>query len=256
VHGSLAWFIGAYGTFASWKATVNRLIGFTASLERVREEAAQMDGERVEGPDTDLEVENLELGLPQGKPLLASTSLDIKPGEHVLVTGPSGAGKSTFFRALSGIWPYWKGRIRLPRGARLLFLPQKPYLPIGSLKRAVTYPDDPLQHSDESVKEVLHEVGLAHLADRLDRAENWAQVLSGGEQQRLAFARALLTRPDWLFLDEATASLPEADQDRLYQLLKKRLPRSTVISIGHRESLAAHHAKRLDWRGAALVPAS
>jgi putative ATP-binding cassette transporter len=255
VHGSLAWFIGAYATFASWKATVNRLIGFAASLERVREDAARTLGERVEGSDTDLEVENLELGLPQGKPLLAQTSLEIKPGEHVLVTGPSGSGKSTFFRALSGIWPYWKGRIRLPRGARLLFLPQKAYLPIGSLKRAVTYPQDPTQHTDASVKEVLSQVGLAHLADRIDRSENWAQLLSGGEQQRVAFARALLTKPDWLFLDEATASLPEADQDRLYQLLKERLPRTTVISIGHRESLAEHHAKRLEWRGAALVPA-
>jgi putative ATP-binding cassette transporter len=173
----------------------------------------------------------------------------------VLVTGPSGAGKSTLFRALAGIWPYWKGRIRLPRGARLLFLPQKPYLPIGMLKRAVCYPDDPSQHSDESVRAALAQVGLAHFAGELERAENWAQVLSGGEQQRLAFARALLTRPDWLFLDEATASLPEADQDRLYRLLRSELKRTTIVSIGHRESLAAHHARRLDWRGSALVPA-
>ena len=172
----------------------------------------------------------------------------------MLVTGPSGAGKSTFFRALAGIWPYWKGRIRLPRGGRPLFLPQKPYLPIGTLKRAVCYPDDPAQHSDDSVRETLARVGLGQFAGELERSENWAQVLSGGEQQRLAFARALLYRPDWLFLDEATASLPEADQDRLYRLLKDELKRTTIVSIGHRESLAKYHAKRLDWRESALVP--
>lgn len=255
VQGSLSWFINAYVMFASWKATVDRLIGFSTSLERVRAEAVKLDGERVEGSENSLGVQDLTIALPQGTPLLGRTALELRPGEHVLVTGPSGAGKSTFFRALSGIWPYWKGRIRLPRGARLLFLPQKPYLPIGTLKRAVCYPDDPAQHSDGSVRETLARVGLAHFADTLERSENWSQVLSGGEQQRLAFARALLTRPDWLFLDEATASLPEADQDRLYRLLSEHLKRTTIVSIGHRESLAKYHAKRLDWRGSALVPA-
>jgi putative ATP-binding cassette transporter len=260
VQGSLSWFINAYVDFATWKATVDRLIGFRASMERVRAEADELDGERVQDSGSALKVEDLSIALPQGTALLSPTTVELKPGEHVLVTGPSGAGKSTFFRALSGIWPYWKGRIRLPRGARLLFLPQKPYLPIGALKRAVCYPDDPSQHSDTSVRDALAAVGLGHLVSDLERSENWAQVLSGGEQQRLAFARALLTRPDWLFLDEATASLPEGDQDRLYRLLKERLPRTTFVSVGHRESLAMHHAKRLAWHGAgsatpALVPA-
>jgi putative ATP-binding cassette transporter len=245
VQGSLSWFIDAYVRFAIWKATVDRLIGFSGALERVREEADQLDGERVEGADRSLKTEDLAIALPQGAQLLAPTALELKPGENVLVTGASGAGKSTLFRALSGIWPYWKGRIRLPRGARLLFLPQKPYLPIGPLKRAVAYPDDPSQHSDDSVRETLAQVGLGHFAGELDKSENWAQVLSGGEQQRLAFARALLTRPDWLFLDEATASLPDADQDRLYRLLKERLPDTTLVSIGHREALAALHDRRL-----------
>jgi len=255
VQGALSWFINAYTAFAQWKATVDRLIGFRASLERVRGEADRLDGERVEGAADSLALENLTLALPRGTPLLGSTALELKPGEHVLVTGPSGAGKSTLFRALSGIWPYWKGVIRLPRGARLLFLPQKAYLPIGTLKRAVCYPDHPAQHPDASIAKALADVGLGHLAGELERSENWAQVLSGGEQQRLAFARALLTRPDWLFLDEATASLPEADQQRLYALLKEQIPRTTVVSIGHRESLAAHHTRRLQWRDAALVPA-
>jgi putative ATP-binding cassette transporter len=255
VQGALSWFISAYTQFAAWKATCDRLIGFSAALDQVREEAARVPGDRVTAPDESLSIENLALGLPQGSTLLESTSLKLKPDENVLVSGPSGSGKSTLFRALAGIWPYWKGRIALPPQARLLFLPQKPYLPIGSLKRAVSYPDDPAKFSDEQVVAALDAVGLAHLKEGLERSENWAQVLSGGEQQRLAFARALLNRPDWLFLDEATASLPDADQDRLYALLEERLPKTTLVSIGHREALARHHARRLVWRNAGLVPA-
>jgi putative ATP-binding cassette transporter len=190
----------------------------------------------------------VKIELPQGSPLLNDTAIELKPHEDVLINGPSGAGKSTFFRSLAGIWPYWKGRIRLPRGARLLFLPQKPYLPLGSLKNAVAYPDDPAKHPDDEVRSALQGVGLGPLASDLERSENWAQVLSGGEQQRLAFARALLNKPDWLFLDEATAALPEEDQAALYRLLKERLTATTLVSIGHRESLGAFHDKRLVWQ--------
>jgi vitamin B12/bleomycin/antimicrobial peptide transport system ATP-binding/permease protein len=254
VQGSLSWFINAYGQFAVWKATVDRLIGFSASLAEVHEQAGKAVGKRDTDADQ-LSIEDLSLELPQGNGLLSNASLQVRPHEDVLVTGPSGSGKSTLFRALAGIWPYWRGRIRLPKGARLLFLPQKPYLPIGSLKRAVAYPDDPAKFADDEVMAVLDTVGLPHLKERLDQSQNWAQVLSGGEQQRLAFARALLYKPDWLFLDEATASLPDADQDRLYSLLKKRLPDTTIMSIGHRESLGEHHDRRLELRDAALVPA-
>ena len=251
VQGALSWFISAYRDFAIWKATVNRLIGFAGALGEVHEEAGKPAGERTEGGE-DLSLEQLSLQLPQGGMLLSDTSLAIKPHEDVLVAGPSGSGKSTLFRALAGIWPYWKGRIRLPKGAKLLFLPQKPYLPIGSLKRVATYPDDPARYSDEEVLATLDAVGLPHLKRSLDQSQHWGQVLSGGEQQRVAFARALLTKPDWLFLDEATASLPEEDQDRLYRLLKDRLPQTTLVSIGHRDSLAKYHRSRLAWNSGQL----
>ncbi|MDW8470220.1 MAG: ABC transporter ATP-binding protein/permease [Burkholderiales bacterium] len=252
VQGALSWFIGAYTAFANWKATVDRLTGFVEALERVRAEAERLGGERREGEA--FEVEALELALPEGRRLLSPSTIRFRPGESVLVTGPSGAGKSTLFRSLAGIWPYWKGRITVPRGARVLFLPQKPYLPIGSLKNAACYPAEAARVADEAVREALAAVGLAHLAGDLAREENWAQVLSGGEQQRLAFARALLNRPDWLFLDEATSALPDEAGEALYRLLRERLPQTTIVSIGHRASLAALHDRVLAWREATQGP--
>jgi vitamin B12/bleomycin/antimicrobial peptide transport system ATP-binding/permease protein len=251
VRDSLSWFINAYAELASWRATVNRLTGFAQSLERIRE--LKLEGERVEGSGKALALDDVSIEVPDGRSLLAKSTVELVPGEDVLVTGPSGAGKSTLFRTLAGIWPYWKGRVRLPKGARLLFLPQKPYLPIGALKHAVTYPGDAASFGDAEVAEALKAVGLPQLAGDLERGENWGQVLSGGEQQRLAFARALLNKPDWLFLDEATASLPEDAQDALYRLLKERLPHATLVSIGHRTSLRDYHDRQLGWQGERLA---
>lgn len=250
VQDALSWFIDAYPQFATWKATVDRLTGFTQALAQAREEAERIDGERIEEETDALALENLSVALPQGEPLLASSSLAIRRGERVLVTGPSGSGKSTLFRTIAGIWPYWKGRIVLPKGARFLFLPQKPYFPLGTLKDAVCYPGQAGYVDDQTLCEALRVVGLGHLADELARVRDWGQVLSGGEQQRLAFARVLLNRPDWVFLDEATASLPDEAQAAMYRLLAERLPDATVVSIGHRESLAEFHARRLDWKPA------
>lgn len=247
VQGALSWFISAYGSFASWKATVDRLTGFEQAIARAQEEAKAQKGERVEAGDAGFSIEHLALALPQGQPLLADTSVRLAPGENVLVTGPSGSGKSTLFRALAGIWPYWTGRIGLPKGARLLFLPQKAYLPIGSLKNAVAYPAEADDVDNAEVTAALAAVGLGQFAEDLAREENWAQVLSGGEQQRVAFARALINKPDWLFLDEASAALPEQAQADLYSLLRERLPQTTLVSIGHRDSLIQFHAKRLKW---------
>jgi len=249
VQSALSWFLNAYTSFANWKATVDRLVGFAESLEKVR--AQKVEGERIEAPAQTLSMEGLHLELPQGRTLLQAATLELKRGEHTLVTGATGSGKSTLFRALAGIWPYWNGRIRLPQGARFLFLPQKPYLPIGTLKHVVSYPEEAFPEVE--VKDALEAVGLRHLAGDLERHENWAQVLSGGEQQRLAFARALLNQPDWLFLDEATAALPDEAQDALYRLVKEKLPKTTLVSIGHRGALASHHRRHLQWQGNALT---
>jgi vitamin B12/bleomycin/antimicrobial peptide transport system ATP-binding/permease protein len=252
VQGALSWFIDAYTQFAAWKATVDRLTGFTAALQDVHDAAERQGGEIEEAPQDDLAAQGLALSLPQGRPLLAPTTLRLKRGEGVLLSGPSGAGKSTLFRALAGIWPYWSGRILLPKGARLLFLPQKAYLPVGTLKHAICYPADADDFRDDEAGDALRAVGLGHLAPDLARSENWAQLLSGGEQQRVAFARALLNKPDWLFLDEATAALPDDTQGALYRLLQERLPQTTVVSIGHRASLERYHPRQLRWQGTSL----
>jgi putative ATP-binding cassette transporter len=161
-----------------------------------------------------------------------------------VITGPSGSGKSTLFRALAGIWPFGRGRVRFPGNARVLFLPQKPYIPIGSMRDAVAYPSAAADFGDEAIRATLVDVDLPRLADRLQDVENWSLQLSGGEQQRLAIARALLHKPDWLFLDEATSALDEPGEKRLYELIAERLPASTLVSIAHRPAVATYHRKR------------
>jgi putative ATP-binding cassette transporter len=183
--------------------------------------------------------------LPNGAPLVASEDLLIKAGERALVTGPSGCGKSTFFRAIADIWPFGKGSILVPRGAKLMMLPQRPYFPVGSLESAVTYPSKSGTFAPERLIEVLESVGLPALAKRLSEEAHWNQILSLGEQQRLAIARALLQTPDYLFLDEATASLDEPAEARLYQLLLARMPNATIVSIGHRSTLTMFHDRHL-----------
>jgi ABC-type uncharacterized transport system, permease and ATPase components len=249
VQGALSWFIDGYVSLTEWHATTTRLIGFRQAVEdiqRANREAPQID--RAAGPDTALRVENVALALPQQDAPLLRADLTVQPGERVLVTGASGSGKSTLFRAVAGIWPFGQGRVSLPNGAQAMFLPQKPYMPIGSLRTAVAYPSAANAFDDAAVAEVLEAVGLPAFADRLDEEDHWSQRLSGGEQQRIAFARALLHKPDWLFLDEATSACDPETETRLYTLLKDRLPGTTVLSIGHRTSLTAFHDRRVEVR--------
>ncbi|MEA2783467.1 MAG: vitamin B12/bleomycin/antimicrobial peptide transport system ATP-binding/permease protein, partial [Rhodospirillaceae bacterium] len=246
VQSALSWFITAYASLAEWKASVDRLISFDRAIAEA-EAAGKADvGIHVAPTDSaGVRVEDLDLNLPDGRPLLAHANAEIAPGERVMVSGPSGSGKSTLFRALAGIWPYGAGQIMVPRLARMLFLPQRPYVPIGSLRNAVTFPAQPGAFGDAEIAEALTAAGLGDYAGSLDEDHHWDRRLSPGEQQRLAMARALLHRPDWLFLDEATSALDPEMEARLYKLLMERLPNATLVSIAHRADLAAFHRRRL-----------
>jgi vitamin B12/bleomycin/antimicrobial peptide transport system ATP-binding/permease protein len=245
VQGALSWFIDAYTTFASWKATVDRLTGFHNAMVVAQAESRAGTGPAVvlDATVDELELRELELGLPSGRVLASGINAVIENGERVLIKGPSGSGKSTLFRAIAGIWPFGRGQVRLPREFHALFLPQRPYFPIGTLRQAVTYPGAPEAFSESQVRDALSKTGLDQLENRLDEQQNWSQQLSGGEQQRVAIARALLHKPAWLFLDEATSALDDASQAHVYQLLNKYLKDTTIISIAHRSALADFHGR-------------
>lgn len=243
VQDALSWFVSAYSTLAEWKATADRLTSFHAAIQRV--EHAREPIEVSGAPGTSLATKSLTVALPDGTPLIAGLDAELAAGTNVLVSGPSGIGKSTLFRALAGIWPFGSGKVILPAGARALFLPQRPYLPLGSLRDVVAYPSGAAGFSDEVIGAALADCGLDHLRGELDTVHRWSQRLSPGEQQRLAFARVLLNRPDWVFLDEATSALDEALEQRLYALLRERLPGTTLVSIAHRPTVAGFHGTRL-----------
>lgn len=246
VQTSLSWFVDSYSQLAVWKASVDRLLTFNHALEEAKLAAARADGIVISEGTAGVVAEDLILDRPDGRPIVSGASFAIRAGERLLVTGPSGAGKSTLFRGIAGIWPFGKGRVAFPRDARALFLPQKPYIPIASLRDAVCYPAAPGAFTDEALRAALHDCRLATFADRLDEIANWSMAMSVGEQQRLAVTRALLHRPEWLFLDEATSALDETTERELYELLRTRLPDSALVSIAHRPSVAVHHTRRME----------
>lgn len=258
VRTALSWFVYNYQALASWKASVDRLLTFDAAVAATAASARRADGIRREPRDGDgataLGLENLSIAVPGGAAIVRAASLEIGVGERVLLTGEAGAGKSTLFRAIAGLWPYGSGRIGLPAAARLLFLPQKPYLPAGRLADVVAYPSLPGTIPDAQIREAMQAAGLAGWAGHLDDARSWGQTLSGGEQQKLAVARAIVNAPDWLFLDEATAALDAASEAAAYRLLIERLPRSTIVSIAHRPELRAFHTRILEISGGSLQP--
>jgi len=254
VQEALSWLVNNYSDVASWRATVQRLSGFDAAIAAAEAHAGEGPTILAEPRDA-LEATALDIWLPDGRRLVENASISVAAGEAVLVTGASGSGKSTLFRALAGIWPFGSGRIAVPAGRPALFLPQRPYLPLGTLRRNLCYPTAETAFADETVRAALTDVGLGKLIPRMDTAEDWERVLSGGEQQRLAFARALLQRPAWLFLDEATASLDAAAEAELYALLRERLPETAIISIAHRPAVAAFHDRAVRLEGGRLVAA-
>jgi putative ATP-binding cassette transporter len=243
VYTALSFFVTNYTTVAELRAVMDRLKGLQEAADKKSATAISVE---PQAGANDIGVEAMTLALPNGQALLQDTTLVLPRGASTLIQGASGSGKSTLFRALAGIWPFGKGRVHVPAGARVLFLPQKPYIPIGTLRDAVKYPDEHSKASDGDIVSALEAARLGHLAHRLDEEAHWTNVLSGGEQQRLAIARALVFKPDWLFLDEATASLDEDAEVAVYGALKQRLPGTTLISIGHRPSLRQWHDRRLE----------
>ncbi len=247
VENALSWFVHAYASLASWRATIDRLAAFQGAIHR----AQALPSELHAHAGDHVGLHDVTVRLPDGSVLLAQADLSLVPGRSVVLTGRSGAGKSTLFRTIAGVWPYGSGSVIQPDG--MMFLPQRPYLPLGTLREAIAYPQPPDAYADTALRETLDAVGLGHLAGRLDEDEPWAQRLSGGEQQRVAIARALLARPAWLFLDEATASLDGEAEAELYALLRTRLPDTTLVSIAHRASVAALHERELILRGGKLL---
>ncbi|MDB5926669.1 MAG: putative ATP-binding rane component [Betaproteobacteria bacterium] len=251
VQSSLSWFVDSYTDLANWKASVDRLLTFHHALDQATAEAQVQTGDRITAPaGSALQADVAELAVPgkdttPGRIILSGAALELKPGEKVLISGPSGSGKSTLFRMLAGIWPFGRARVRIPEGARMMFLPQKTYIPIGTLRDAVTYPAAAGTYSDDAIRQMLQSVTLDKLVDELDQERNWSLSLSGGEQQRLAIARALLHRPDWLFLDEATSAMDETGERLIYELLRERLPKTALISIAHRPGVAGYHDRKL-----------
>jgi vitamin B12/bleomycin/antimicrobial peptide transport system ATP-binding/permease protein len=245
VQNSLSFFITSYTDIAQWQAVVQRLGGFEQRMQASIADARGPQPITVARAGDGVAVAGLNLDLPDGKPLLRKVQFQTAPGSALLMTGPTGAGKSTLLRAIAGIWPYGKGAIRMGAG-KLLFLPQRPYLPLGTLREALIYPQAKTELPDSRLAEAMTRVGLAGFIPALDEEDNWAQRLSLGEQQRLSFARVLLSEPDILFLDEATSACDEGSEADFYQMLRKAPWHPTIVSVGHRGTLAACHDQQID----------
>ena len=239
VQDSLSYFVDMYSSIAQWQAVVMRLTYFGRHMHEVSQQAERFHVERFAAADA-VKVSSMQINLPDGKPLLENITFTLQPGQNVLIKGVSGSGKSTLLRAVSGIWPFVDGKIFLPSRDKLMFIPQKPYLPLGTLRAALNYPGNkPIDDTELIYLMDLCQIG--YLKDKLDLEADWSHVLSVGEQQRLAFVRAHIQQPQWLFLDEATSALDEDTEATMYSLLQERLQQTTVVSVGHRSTLNKYH---------------
>ncbi|WP_430332753.1 ABC transporter ATP-binding protein/permease [Rhodococcus sp. ACT016] len=245
VSESLSFFRESYATFAGYRASLIRLNGLITADDRARELPAL----RTEHLDGAMELRAVSVTLPDGRPLVDELDLRLTPGEALLVAGASGSGKTTLLRALAQMWPYVDGTVRRPMGSEAIFLSQFPYLPLGDLRDAVAYPALAADLGDSVIRDVLQKVSLGHLVRRLDEEEDWASILSPGEQQRLAFARILLIRPQVAFLDEATSAVDEGLEYQLYRLVRDEVPECMLFSVSHRSTVDQHHTRRLELLG-------
>jgi vitamin B12/bleomycin/antimicrobial peptide transport system ATP-binding/permease protein len=246
VHNALSFIINAYTDIAAWQAATERLSGFEDRLLAIRQSMRGPRQIEIRRGGTDIAVDEVDLDLPDGTPILRGVSFGLDRGAALLIAGPTGAGKSTLLRGIAGIWPFGRGEVSLGKG-RILFVPQRPYLPLGTLAGALLYPFFDKSHFPMTkLVAALEEVGLGALSDELDLVDNWTQRLSLGEQQRIAFARIFLAKPELLFLDEATSALDESSEARLYGLLRAASWRPTVVSVGHRSTLRNFHDDILD----------
>jgi putative ATP-binding cassette transporter len=247
VREALSVFIDAYRDLAEWRAVIDRLDGFDAAIAQAEAAAAanavvRSDAKRA---PASIAIDELLVRLPGGRPLVAADGIAIRGNDSVLITGPSGSGKSTLFRTIGGLWPFVSGAVLVPPGARVMMLPQKPYFPVGTLAAAISYPGASGAFSTARIAEAVGAVGLPGLVPRLEEEAHWERVLSPGDQQRLSIARALLHAPDFLFLDEATASLDETAEMMLHELIRRRLDNTAIVSIGQRSALGAFHGRHL-----------
>jgi putative ATP-binding cassette transporter len=249
VQVAFNWLVDNYPRLADWTASARRLASLLVALDGLERADREATTGRIARTETEdgaaLRLHGLAVTLDDGSAVVQDADVEIAPGEKVLVVGESGAGKSTLVRAMSGLWPWGEGEIQLQKGARLFLMPQRPYMPLGTLRRAAAYPAAPEEVDEQVIRTALEEIGLGHVLDRLDEEARWEDILSGGEKQRLAFARLLIHRPDIVVMDEATAALDPPSQDHVMRLVLERLPNATIISVGHRAELEAFHNRKL-----------
>ncbi len=248
VQGALSFIVNSYTDLAAWHAVIDRLRSFDLAMREI-EKLAETRANIVRREGDRLRLLNVNVRLPDGRELVHDVSFDLGPGGRLLVMGASGSGKSTLLRTIAGIWPFGEGSVELPERPSVFFMPQRPYLPLGTLRDALIYPFGDRATADSRLQEILALSGLGELSGSLEEQRMWGQVLSLGEQQRLAFGRIFLQRPAWVFLDEATSSVDEPAEGALYAALIELLPDTAIVSVGHRSSLLAYHSSRLALLG-------
>jgi vitamin B12/bleomycin/antimicrobial peptide transport system ATP-binding/permease protein len=248
VQVALNWLVDNYPRIAEWLASARRVTGLWAAFSDLDASVGSADEERItieDSPDDDIHLDGLSVAQHDGRVMIDEADTTIAAGQKVLLMGESGTGKSTLIRALAGLWPWGSGSVRLPAGAKIAFLPQRPYMPLGTLRQALCYPETGEATDDDTLRGALTRCGLRRLIPRMDEEENWDKVLSGGERQRIGFARLLVQRPDIVIMDEATAALDIASQDSMMELFREDLAHATLVSVGHRVELEEYHDRRL-----------